>query len=92
MWKELLILLVIYVAQILIVLVYPYYMYRRDCKGERTIEGLMSYMKHKNIGGLKACAFIPYFGLAALIMVLILGIILSSIIWIYENFIKNVKI
>lgn len=90
--KVFLILLAIYVAQILIVLAYPYYKYRKDCLTKRTIGGFMNFMERHNIGGLKLCAFFPFMGLVSLVIVCIICFIGSFFTWVYENLIKNIKI
>ena len=90
--KAYLIFIAIYIAQILVVLAYPYYRYRRDVKEERTIGDFMSYMKEEAMEPLKFCAFFPYLGIIVLIAISILAVLIISIEWIYRNFIKNIKI
>lgn len=87
-----LILLAIYIAQIFIVGAYPYYKYMKDCKDNRTIGGLMSYMNNHYMGYFKFCMFFPYLGAGALLITYIVFFIWSACVWIYERFIKNIKI
>lgn len=89
--KEFLILLAIYVAQILIGGIYPYYHYRRDCR-HKTIGGFMDYMTDHDKEYFKFIMFFPYVGIIVYIIGLISLIITAFSVWIYRNFIKNIKI
>ena len=91
--KVYLILIAIYIVQILVVLAYPYYLYRKDKIGkERTIGDFMDYMKDSDIEGYIPVAFLPYIGVAAAIFTAIVLSIAAFFVWIYRNFIKNIKI
>ena len=88
-----LILVSIYILQILIVGAYPYYKYRKEYPEYRTVGEFISYMdKTKFYDAFKFAMFFPFLGpIIIIILSIILGIV-ASIIWIYEKFIKNIKI
>ena len=90
--KTFLIFIAIYIVQVFVLLAYPYYVYRRDCKEERTIGGFINYMNSHDMSHYMFCAFFPYIGIAIVVIVIISLTIMSSFIWIYRNFIKNIKI
>lgn len=89
--KIFLILLAIYVAQILIGGIYPYYHYRRDYR-HRTIEGFMYYMTDHDMEYFKFIMFFPYLGIIACIIAWVITTIMTFFTWLYRNFIKNIKI
>ena len=91
--KVYLILIAIYIIQILVVLAYPYYLYRKDRIGkERTIGDFMDYMKGHDMGGYIPCAFFHYIGVMIVIIMAIILAIGAFFVWIYRNFIKNIRI
>ena len=83
-----------YIMQVLLSLAYPYYKYRQSYKShqQRTIGGFVKFTSATMGGMYLFLAFLPFFGLALILYILILGLIIVGIGAFYNKFIKDIKI
>lgn len=83
----------LYIIQLLILFIYPYYKYRKYCnilKVDRTIGGLIRCAEC--VYNTETLLFVPVVGLLVPIVCLATVLIIDVPAYLYYNFIKNIKI
>lgn len=83
-----------YIMQVLIMLVWPYYEYRKSCNNSkgRTIGGLMDFTEDIFGYTYRNLTFLPFIGLLIAIFILIIRLIFIGLEYLYDKFIKGIKI
>lgn len=80
-----------YIAQVLLVLSLPYYEYRKEEKGYRTIGKFVEYTEDKWDGYIFVST-LPFVGIFIVLLFLLLWAIVTPSKCIYERYIKDIKI
>lgn len=83
-----------YIVQVLLMLAYPYYKYRQNHKEhkDRTIGKFVKFTDCIMGNGYMLVALFPIIGLAAFILILIIGYIVVGLQSFYDEYIKDIRI